>query len=302
MVVADIAVDDVLIRELLREQHPELAGLELREVVGGWDNQMWRLGDELAVRIPRTPRAPELLRIELEWLPSLAERLPLPTPVPLRAGEPSTLFPKPWHVVRWVPGEPADRIPISHPDSTVTLAGFLKALHVEAPVDAPVNPQRSVPLKDLVGHFEDWFGYTAMGSGGGVGAEVRRVLEAAFAAPAWDGPPVWLHADLHPANVLVEDGGLSGVIDFGDMCAGDPATDLSAAWILLPAGAAGQFFEAYGGVDDPMRERALGWAAYRAFGLMAIGKAGEEGRPGGKKTWGPAGRSALERVLAQAAH
>lgn len=81
----DIAVDENLIRSLLQEQHPDLAGLRIREVDGGWDNQMWRLGDDLAVRIPRTPRAPELLRNELQWLPSLAERLPLPIPVPVRS-------------------------------------------------------------------------------------------------------------------------------------------------------------------------------------------------------------------------
>lgn len=301
-VVEDIAVDETLVRALLAEQHPDLAGLEIRAVAGGWDNQMWRVGDELALRIPRTPRAPGLLAIELRWLPTLADRLPLPIPVPLRAGEPSLLFPRPWHVVRWVPGEPADRVPISDPESAGLLAGFLKALNSEAPADAPFNPHRSVPLEDLVDPFEDWSASTGIGGVEDVGAAVRRVWDAAVAAPAWGGPPVWVHADLHPANVLVEGGRLSGVIDFGDLCAGDPATDLAAAWVLLPEGAAEPFFAAYGGVDEPMRRRALGWAAYRALGLMAIGKAGDEGRPGGKKTWGPAGRSALERVLASAAH
>ncbi|MEV8372747.1 aminoglycoside phosphotransferase family protein [Kribbella sp. NPDC056861] len=298
----EIAVDEALVRGMLREQHPDLAELAIREVVGGWDNQMWRLGSEYAVRIPRTPRAPSLLEKELRWLPLLADRLPLPTPVPLRAGHASGLFPKPWHVVRWVEGEPADRSPIERVESAEVLAGFLKALHVAAPADAPVSPERSVGLSELVDGFEH--GLREFGDHGepAVAGAVRAVWDAGVAAPGWEGPLVWLHTDLHPANVLVTGGSLSGVIDFGDLCAGDPATDLAAAWLLLPEGAAGRFFESYGAVDDAMMRRALAWAAYRALGLISIGLAGDRGRRGGKPTWGPAGRAALTRVLAHAAH
>ncbi len=104
----EVKFEQDLVRELLRDQHPDLADLELRDVNGGWDNQQWRLGHELAVRLPRTQRAPELLRQEQEWLPVLAQRLPLPTPVPVRVGEPSALFEHTWTVARWVEGSPAD--------------------------------------------------------------------------------------------------------------------------------------------------------------------------------------------------
>jgi aminoglycoside phosphotransferase (APT) family kinase protein len=120
----------------------------------------------------------------------------------------------------------------------------------------------------------------------------------ALAAPVWHGAARWLHGDLHPANVVVRDGMLAGVIDFGEMCAGDPATDLSAAWILLPAGAAGRFFDAYGQADEATITRARGWAVLRALGMIAIGQNGRLGRPGGKPTWEPAGYATLERVLA----
>src|SRR5450432_2817868 len=103
----NIDIDEALVRSLLREQHPDLAEFGLREVIGGWDNQMWRLGEELAVRMPRTPRAPALLRTEQQWLPILATDLPLPVSIPVRVGEPSARFPKTWTVVRWVAGEPA---------------------------------------------------------------------------------------------------------------------------------------------------------------------------------------------------
>jgi aminoglycoside phosphotransferase (APT) family kinase protein len=135
----DIRIDEALVRSLLREQHPDLAGLELREVPGGWDNQMWRLGEELAVRMPRTPRAPSLLRSEQQWIPVLASSLPLSLPIPVRVGEPSARFPKTWTVARWVAGEPADRTPISGIDAADSLAQFLEALHRKAPIPSPMG-------------------------------------------------------------------------------------------------------------------------------------------------------------------
>jgi aminoglycoside phosphotransferase (APT) family kinase protein len=284
-----------LVRALLREQHPDLAGLELRDVAGGWDNQQWRLGSELAVRMPRTERAPALLRTEQKWLPLLAERLPLPAPVPVRTGEPSDLFEHTWTIARWVEGEPADQTPITRADSAEILARFLKALHQPAPADAPTNPTRGIPLAGLQGDFDGWFELIAGDPNAGA---AREVLEKAVAAPAWQGAPRWLHGDLHPANVVVQDGMLAGVLDFGELCAGDPATDLAAAWVLLPAGTAGRFFDAYEHADEATIARARGWAVMRALALIGIGRNGRLGLPGGKPTWEPAGYAALERVVA----
>ncbi|WP_432827975.1 aminoglycoside phosphotransferase family protein [Dactylosporangium sp. CA-092794] len=283
-----------LVRALLRDQHPDLADLALRDVSGGWDNQQWRLGEELAVRLPRTERAPALLRTEQTWLPVLAGRLPLPTPTPVRIGRPSRLFEHTWTVARWVEGEPADRAPITRIAAAEILAEFLKALHHRAPADAPANPARGVPLAGLPGSGR-WFEVIADYADA---AAARAVWEQAVAAPAWQGAPLWLHGDLHPANVVVHDGVLAGVIDFGELCAGDPATDLSAAWILLPAGAASRFFDAYERADEATVTRARGWAVLRALGLIWIGKNGRLGLPGGKPTWEAAGYATLERVLA----
>jgi aminoglycoside phosphotransferase (APT) family kinase protein len=291
----EAGIDEALVRALLREQHPDLAGLELREVAGGWDNRMWRLGGQLAVRLPRTPRAPSLLRTEQRWLPSLAPSLPLPVPNPVRAGEPSARFPHTWTVARWVHGEPADRAPITSPHAAGALAGFLRTLHRTAPGEAPANPDRGVPLQALRHHFGECFAVVASSN---VAADVRRTWEQAIAAPAWTGAPVWIHGDLHPANVVVTGGTLSGVIDFGEMCAGDPATDLAAAWLLLPAGPVSPFFGAYANADDATIRRARGWAVLRALHLIGIGQKWEQGLPGGKQTWGPAGWAALERALA----
>ncbi|MGW0904454.1 aminoglycoside phosphotransferase family protein [Streptomyces sp. NPDC002853] len=296
--MGDLAeIDESLVRSLLHEQHPDLAGLELHGAVRGWDNQLWRLGEDLAVRIPCTERAPDLLRKEHHWLPGLAARLPLPVPTPLRISEPSARFPKPWTVTAWVHGEPADRTPLSRGDHAAdTLARFLRALHVEAPADAPVNPTRGLPLHHYAPGLDE--GLKALAAFSDVPTGVRDMWEDAVSAPEPAGPPVWLHGDLHPANVVGSGGTLSGVLDFGELCAGDPATDLSAAWLLLPAGAASRFFDAYARADEATVRRSRGWALLRAFGLIHIGRAGEKGLPGGKLTWGVAGRATLDRVLA----
>jgi aminoglycoside phosphotransferase (APT) family kinase protein len=108
---------------------------------------------------------------------------------------------------------------------------------------------------------------------------------------------VWVHGDLHPANVVVSDGTLAGIVDFGDMFAGDPAWDLAAAWVLLPAGTASRFFDKYAHADEATIRRARGLAAMKSLFLMLMGQNGDRGLPGGKPHWGPAGRSALDRVL-----
>ncbi|MEU5395820.1 aminoglycoside phosphotransferase family protein [Streptomyces tibetensis] len=288
MTDSEIEITADLVRELLQEQHPDLAGLAIREVEGGWGNQMWRLGDELAVRMPRMEGASDLLRKECRWLPVLAPRLPLPVPTPVRIGEPSAHFPRPWSVMTWVRGKRGDH-------AADTLAGFLRALHVEAPAEAPASSDRGGHPMECTGGFEEFLHAIAPG---GFSADVRDVWDDAVAAPEWEGTPVWLHGDLHPANVVVSDGTLSGVIDFDAMFAGDPAWDLAAAWLLLPAGASSRFFKVYEHADEAMIRRARGLAAMKSLFLILMGQNGEQGLLGGKPTWGPAGRAALDRVLA----
>lgn len=294
--LSDLVIDADLVRRMLREQHPDLADREIRPVDGGWDNQMWRLGEDLAVRIPRTPRAPSLLEQEGRLLPGLAARLPLPVPVPVRRGEASTLFPATWLVTTWVAGAPVDHVPVERgPHAADLLAGFLAALHEEAPEDAPVNEARSVPLKQIGANAERGIGHWFSD---GTAAAMREIWNEALAADQWDRPPVWIHADLHPANALVTEGTLAGVIDFGELCAGDPAVDLAAAWMLLPEGSAGRCIDAYPNADEATVVRARGWALLRAMGLLEVGHAGEQGRPGGKVSWKRAGALTVERLLA----
>ena len=317
MTHAEFEITAEVVRDLLRDQHPDLADRPVRLGARGWDNQLWRLGDDLAVRLPwATQSADGLLLKEHAWVPALAPRLPLPVPVPQRLGAPSDRYPRPWIVTTWVRGEPADRVPVTRGAAAAdALAAFLSALHQPAPAGAPIGRDtRGAPLADSAEGFARLLG-EAVERGLIVDPDrVRAVWEDALAAPAWDGPALWLHADLHPANVLTADGTFCGVIDFGDLRVGDPACDLAAGWILLPTDAVDRFHAAYRpaprgvagaaraeeapGADAATRRRARGWAALKALACMLIGDAGHHGRPGGKPTWGPPARASLERLTA----
>ncbi|MFI1465071.1 aminoglycoside phosphotransferase family protein [Nocardia carnea] len=285
MTGTELEITTDLVRDLLREQHSDLAGLTIREVAGGWGNQMWRLGDELAVRMQRMDPTPDLQLKERRWLPVLAPRLPLPVPTPVRFGEPSERFPKHWTVMTWVPGEPLDHATISRgAHAADTLAAFLRALHVPAPAEAPIATDRGAHLRDCTDGFEAFLRAVAPAD---LASDVRALWDDAVAADAWEGPPVWVHGDLHPANVVVSDGTLSGIVDFGDLFAGDPAWDLAAAWVLLPAGADARFFDVYAHADEAAIRRARGLAAMKSLFLMLMGQNGDRGLPGGKPHWGP---------------
>nr|WP_083507191.1 phosphotransferase [Frankia sp. ACN1ag] len=223
----------------------------------------------------------------------------LPVPNSVRIGAPSARFPEPWTIMTWVPGEPLDATSISRGDHAAdTLAGFLGALHVQAPALAPSSSDRGAHPRKCTDGFDRFFHVVVPGGvAGGVAGGVRA---DAVAVPEWEGPPVWVHGDLHPANVAVSDGTLSGVIDFGDMFAGDPAWDLAAAWVVLPAGAAAHFFDVYAQADAVAIRRARGLAVLTSLVLMLMGRNGDRGLPGGRPTWGPAGRAALDRVLREA--
>ncbi|MFV2011166.1 MULTISPECIES: aminoglycoside phosphotransferase family protein [unclassified Micromonospora] len=299
----EVEITAELVRGLLRDQCPDLADRPVRLGARGWDNQMWRLGDDLAVRLPwATGSADALLYKEYAWLPALAPYLPLPVPVPQRLGEPSERFPRPWLVTTWVPGTPADHAPVTRARAAAeSLAAFLTALHRPAPDSAPTGSGsgRGGPLTDHTEQFTRGLAEVAERGLVDDPEKVNAVWGDAVAAPGWTGPALWLHADLHPANVLTSDGTICGVIDFGDLCVGDPAYDLAAGWILLPDDSIDHFYAAYQPIlDAATKRRARGWAMARALGGILIGDAGAHGRPGGKQTWGPPAHAALRRLVA----
>ena len=267
---AEIFVDADLVRQLLREQHPSVAEQQLQPVANGWDNYIFRLGTDYAVRLPRRLAAAQLTANEQNWLPGLTADLAVGTSAPLFAGTPSAAFPWPWNITRWFSGtevslQPRDRnMALAAP-----LAGFLNVFHRPAPAGYPRNPVRGIPLANrndaVCSRLDSGMVPHA--------ARVRELWEASLALPPWPGPALWLHGDLHPANLVGgADGGLEAVIDFGDLTAGDPATDLAAAWLVFDRDGRRIFRESLGGqydADPQVWGRAQGWAVCMASALLA---------------------------------
>ncbi len=262
---ADIEVDETLVRSLLAEQHPDLADEPLRLVANGWDNAIYRLGVEYAVRVPRRTIAAQLVEHENTWLPVIATLVHVAIPVPVRTGAPSGRFPWQWSVTRWVDGELALDTPFDeHGTLAVELARFVRDLHVEAPLAAPANPVRGVPLRTRADAVAARFATGLIPHTPALAA----VWQSALDAPPWAGPSLWLHGDLHPANIITRSGGLAAVIDFGDLTAGDPATDLATAWLTFDADGRRAFRRELD-YDDATWSRAQGWAVTMATALLA---------------------------------
>jgi aminoglycoside phosphotransferase (APT) family kinase protein len=258
---ADIEVTIELARALLRTQHPDLAALPLASLAHGWDNELFRLGNELIVRLPRRELGGRLMDNELRWLPMLAAHCSLPVPLPIRTGEPSGDYPYRWSIVPYLSGAPLGDALLDESRAR-TLGVFVRDLHVPAPADAPHNPLRGVPLADRALRVERAF--AALAPELDV-AHVRAVWEKCLAAPRWEAAPVWLHGDLHSLNVLTDGAQLTGVIDFGDLTAGDPATDLMIAYMACDKAARSAFLDE-SGHDEATRSRARGWAI--ALGVL----------------------------------
>lgn len=229
-------IDDTLVARLVSSQFPRWAHLPLRRVdAASTVNAIFRLGEELAVRLPIRPGQAVQFEKDRRWLPRLAPRLPLAIPEPLEAGQPTEEYPSEWAIYRWLPGQPASLVAPDDPcDAARRLAEFVLALRsldtTGAPRPSSENYQRGGSLRprDPVARRN-----IAALEGTVDTARMTAVWEAALAAPEWDRAPVWVHGDLMPGNLLVHEGRLSAVIDFGALVAGDPAGDVVPAWGAL---------------------------------------------------------------------
>jgi aminoglycoside phosphotransferase (APT) family kinase protein len=262
---AEYEITITLVRRLLMAQHPDLAGLPLTLMDTGWDNVIYRLGEHLAVRLPRRQLAANLIEREQTWLPQLADHLPLPVPTPYQIGVPNADYPWHWSIVPWLQGVTADRE--APRGAQPTFAAFLRALHRPAPADAPTNPYRGVPLTERATMVAERLQRLASQTDL-ISPKLEQIWTEALAAPM-DMPPTWLHGDLHPRNILVENGEIRGVIDWGDMTVGDPATDLACVWMLFAeARVRRQVLAAYGTISAATYGRAQGWAFL--FGIVLL--------------------------------
>ncbi len=268
----EVPTDAELVRRLLRDQFPRWADLPLRLVESyGTDHDIWRLGDRLAARLPRIEWATAQAAKESEWLPRLAPHLPLAVPRPLAVGTPAHGYPFPWSVCEWLPGDAANGAITNGAaadleQAAVDLAGFVTALRRIDTAGAPERPPgaRGSPLAvfdrgvrravdDLGDRIER--------------AAALRCWEEALAAEPWYGAEVWVHGDLLPGNLLVVDGRLAAVIDWGGLNVGDPACDLQPAWNVF-TGSSRERYRKDLDVDDHSWQRGRGWALYQA--VMAL--------------------------------
>ena len=264
--LAEFDLNCELVRGLLSDQHPDLADLPLSRIDEGWDNALFRLGDRWAVRLPRRAAAANLICHEQIWLPELAVKLPLAIPVPWRVGTPARGYPWHWSVVPWLPGAPADQNEAATSQGQIW-GKFLRSLHVPGPADAPLNPLRGVALRGRAGAMQERL-QRLSSSTSLVTAEISHIWEAGLSASI-DVCPTWLHGDLHPRNVLVQAGVISGVVDWGDITSGDCATDLASLWMLFADPEARKnALESYGVISEPTIQRAKAWAVL--FGVILL--------------------------------
>lgn len=255
---AEVDVDVSLAKQLLEEQHPALLAGPLSLVDEGWDNITFRVGSDLALRLPRRNVAVQLALNEQRWLPVVAPWLDVAVPVPVGIGVPSRLFPWPWSVVPWIEGSTCDEEALA-PSEGELLARVMRSLHRFPPPDAPLNPFRGVPLSSRQNVVEERLDRLRL-------SQLTPLWEQALATPpARDA--VWIHGDLHPRNVVVREGALVGIIDWGDMTVGDPATDLACAWMLLDSQGRSALFDVYQPSSDE-RSRAIGWAVNFASAMI----------------------------------
>jgi aminoglycoside phosphotransferase (APT) family kinase protein len=265
-----IAVGAEQVRRLIELQFPQWAGLPVQPVAsGGWDNWTFHLGAGMLVRLPSAPEYALAVGKEHRWLPVLAPLLPLPVPVPLAKGEPGAGYPYQWSVYPWLDGEPASADRIADPVRfAVDLAGFLTALRSIDPAGGPrpgkhnwfrggtlrtYDGQARNALAELDGHIDTGL--------------VRQIWDDALDA-RWDGAESWFHGDVAEGNLLLSDGQLGAVIDFGTCGIGDPACDLAIAWTLLTAEGRQAFRERLpAGPAEWARGR--GWALWKTLATCA---------------------------------
>jgi aminoglycoside phosphotransferase (APT) family kinase protein len=263
----EVETDVALVRRLLARQFPQWADLPITSVDSyGTDHDIYRLGDYLVARMPRVGWAIGQAAKEREWLPRLAPQLPLAVPMPLAMGLPAEGYPFEWSIYEWLPGDNAN----SHIDdldqAAVALAEFIRALRQIDTTGAHPRPVhgRGGPLSE----GDKQVRRSIMELGDRIDSDTTlRIWEESLAAPPWEGKEVWVHGDLLPGNLLVVEGRLSGVIDFGGLNVGDPACDLQPAWNIFSGESRERFFTELE-VDQASWLRGRGWALYQAVSAL----------------------------------
>lgn len=273
MVATAPPIDADLVRRLVATQFPHWAHLPVRPIVpGGWDNRTFRLGNELSVRLPSAEGYVRQVDKEQRWLPELAPRLPLPIPAPIALGRPDADFPWPWSIYAWIDGEPFTTVALRNRERFASdLATFLIALREIDATNGPGPGPHNFFRGGSPAYYDAETRRAIVDLGSSIdGRAATEVWEAALRSE-WHRAPVWFHGDISSGNLLVRNGELSAVIDFGTSGVGDPACDLVIAFSTLAD--CRETFRSAVELDDATWARARGWAIWKAL-IVAAGSAG----------------------------
>lgn len=289
------AITASLVRQLIGTQFPKWSDLEVAAVeLDGWDNATFRLGDDLSVRLPSGDGYAAQVAVEAESLPRLAPHLPLPIPEPIAVGGPDETFPWPWSVRRWLSGSPATVGRVDDLEQlAVDLARFLTSFQRIDPSGGPRPGSRNGFRGGALAIYADETDAAVSQLAGEIDADrARATWREAMTAP-WKGSAVWLHGDISGSNLLVVDGRLHAVIDFGCLAVGDPACDLAIAWTSF-TGNSRRTFRRHVAVDDAMWARARGWALWKALITLRDDTAGTAAHRFG---WRVGPRAVIDELL-----
>ncbi|RWC50170.1 MAG: aminoglycoside phosphotransferase family protein [Mesorhizobium sp.] len=293
---SNLNIDTALVGRLIATQFPHWKDLAVRPVeFGGWDNRTFHLGDEMTVRLPSAAAYSLQVEKEHRWLPRLAPLLPLPIPTPLAMGGPAENYPWHWSVYRWIDGETAERERIAGLSQFATdLAAFLVALQHVDPIGGPAPGQHNFFRGGPLSVYDGEARQAIAALDGRIDTDAASAAWEAALAATWHGAPVWFHGDVSWGNLLVRQGRLSAVIDFGTSGVGDPACDLAIAWTLFE-GKSREAFRARLSADEAMWARGRGWTLWKALITVA-------GHIGVNPVEVEKSRHVIDEVLADHAH
>ena len=260
-----------LVSALIAQQFPQWSGRSITPVdPGGWDNRTFRLGEDMLVRLPSSAGYVAQVGKEQRWLPVLARMLPLPIPCPVAIGKPGNGYPWAWSVYGWLDGEPSTSENIAGESFAQDLANFLHALYCIDATDAPAAGEHNFFRGGPVATYDSEVRHALSVLRGNIDTAIAMAVWEAALASKWELPGVWIHGDVAPSNLLVRDGRLVAVIDFGCSGVGDPACDLTIAWTLF-SGAGREAFRKAMAMDAATWARARGWALWKAMLLICNG-------------------------------
>lgn len=265
------SVDHALVHALVADQFPQWAHLPVCPVPqSGWDNRTFMLGDDMVVRMPSAQAYAAQVAREQRWLPYLRTRLPLEIPVLLACGEPSHGYPWPWSIYRWIDGDAAANAPPANVEQFATdLATLLNALRAVAAADGPMSGQDNFYRGGALQVYDDQLREAVALLNDRIDADTALATWEAALTSSWQSQPVWVHGDIALGNLLMRDGRLAAVIDFGQVCVGDPACDLTMAWTYFREPHR-SVFRAQLGLDDATWQRGRAWALWKAA-IVAAG-------------------------------